>query len=156
MIDIGVREGDFESYHSSASIGMLSSKVQAEGPIWKGHTSFNVAARASYFGAIVQPLLKSVYDNKKAMEPYAKMNFYDVNAKLVHRFSESDRLSAVFYWGKDVSNSSPTDSETNFGSKNGETRTKKMRQKQLGQPGVEFVLDAYSRRPIPYECQREF
>lgn len=117
--------GDFESYHGSASIGMLSSKVQAEGPIWKGHTSFNVAARASYFGAIVQPLLKSVYDNKKAMEPYAKMNFYDVNAKLVHRFSESDRLSAVFYWGKDVSNSSPTDSETNFGSKSGETRTKK-------------------------------
>ena len=104
---------------------MLSSKVQAEGPIWKGHTSFNVAARASYFGAIVQPLLKSVYDNKKAMEPYAKMNFYDVNAKLVHRFSERDRLSAVFYWGKDVSNSSPTDSETNFGSKSGETRTKK-------------------------------
>ena len=43
----------------------------------------------SYFGAIVQPLLKSVYDNKKAMEPYVKMNFYDVNAKLVHRFSET-------------------------------------------------------------------
>ncbi len=125
VIDIGVREGDFESYHGSASIGMLSSKVQAEGPIWKGHTSFNVAARASYFDAIVQPLLKSVYDNENAMEPYAKMNFYDVNAKLVHRFSERDRLSAVFYWGKDVSNSSPTDSETNFGSKSGETRTKK-------------------------------
>lgn len=87
--------------------------------------SFNVAARASYFGAIVQPLLKSVYDNKKAMEPYAKMNFYDVNAKLVHRFSESDRLSAVFYWGKDVSNSSPTDNEIEFNSKSGETRTKK-------------------------------
>lgn len=73
----------------------------------------------------MQPLLKSVYDNKKAMEPYAKMNFYDVNAKLVHRFSESDRLSAVFYWGKDVSNSSPTDSETKFESKSGEIRTKK-------------------------------
>lgn len=104
---------------------MLSSKVQAEGPIWKGRTSFNVAARASYFDAIVQPLLKSVYDNENAMEPYAKMNFYDVNAKLVHRFSERDRLSAVFYWGKDVSNSSPTDSETNFGSKSSEIRTKK-------------------------------
>ena len=125
VIDIGVREGDFESYHGSASIGMLSSKVQAEGPIWKGRTSFNVAARASYFDAIVQPLLKSVYDNENAMEPYAKMNFYDVNAKLVHRFSERDRLSAVFYWGKDVSNSSPTDSETNFGSKSSEIRTKK-------------------------------
>ena len=73
----------------------------------------------------MQPLLKSVYDNKKAMEPYAKMNFYDVNAKLVHRFSESDRLSAVFYWGKDVSNSSPTDNEIEFNSKSGETRTKK-------------------------------
>lgn len=59
------------------------------------------------------------------MESYAKMNFYDVNAKLVHRFSESDRLSAVFYWGKDVSNSSPTDNEIEFNSKSGETRTKK-------------------------------
>ena len=67
------------------------------------------------------------------MEPYAKMNFYDVNAKLVHRFSESDRLSAVFYWGKDVSNSSPTDSETKFESKSGEIRTKKMRQKTIGE-----------------------
>lgn len=125
MVDIGVREGDFESYHGSASIGMLSSKVQAEGPIWKGHTSFNVAVRASYFDAIVQPLLKSVYDNKKAMEPYAKMNFYDVNAKLVHRFSERDRLSAVFYWGKDVSNSSPTDNEIAFDNKSGERRVAK-------------------------------
>jgi len=31
----------------------------------------------------------------------------------------------VFYWGKDVSNSSPTDSETKFESKSGEIRTKK-------------------------------
>lgn len=59
------------------------------------------------------------------MAPYAKMNFYDINAKLVHRFSERDRLSAVFYLGKDGSNSSPTDSESSFESGNmGELRTK--------------------------------
>lgn len=30
-------------------VGMLLSAIHAEGPIWKGHTSFNIAARASYF-----------------------------------------------------------------------------------------------------------
>lgn len=125
VIDVGIREGDFERYHGNLSVGLLSSKLQVEGPIWKGHTSLNVAARASYFDAIVQPTLKKIYDNKGAMAPYAKMNFYDINAKLVHRFSERDRLSAVFYWGKDVSNSSPTDSESSFESGNmGELRTK--------------------------------
>lgn len=118
VVDIGVREGDIEQYHGNISVGLLSSKVQVEGPIWKGHTSFNVALRASYFDAIVQPALKSIYDNKKAMEPYAEMNYYDVNAKLVHRFSERDRLSAVFYWGRDVSNSSPTDSEYRYDGEN--------------------------------------
>ncbi len=124
IVDIGIHEGDFEKYHGNLSVGLLSSKVQAEGPIWKGHTSFNVAARASYFDAIVQPQLKKIYDNKNAMAPYAKMNFYDVNAKLVHRFSERDRLSAVFYWGKDVSNSSPTDNRSYFESESlGQLRT---------------------------------
>lgn len=86
---------------------MLLSAIHAEGPIWKGHTSFNIAARSSYFNCIMQPLLDKVYDNANALKPYSKMNYYDLNAKFVHKFSDRDKLTAVVYWGKDVSDASP-------------------------------------------------
>ena len=110
VIDIGMKEGDFEGYHGAVSLGMLSSRVHLEGPLRKGTTSFNVEARFSYFDAIVQPLLEKIYDKPDALRPYSHMNYYDINAKLVHKFSAKDKLSAVFYWGRDVDNSAPTDS----------------------------------------------
>ena len=110
VVDVGLKDGDFENYHGNATIGMLSAGIHAEGPIWKGHTSFNIAARASYFNWIMQPLLDKVYDNPNALKPYSKMNYYDLNAKFVHKFSDRDKLTAVVYWGKDVSDASPSDS----------------------------------------------
>lgn len=89
---------------------MLSAGIHVEGPIWKGHTSFNIAARASYFNAIMYPMLKNIYDKPSSLQPYSKMNYYDINTKLIHRFSDNDRLTAVVYWGKDVSDASPSDS----------------------------------------------
>lgn len=110
VVDVGLKDGDFENYHGNATIGMLSAGIHVEGPIWKGHTSFNIAARASYFNAIMYPMLKNIYDKPSSLQPYSKMNYYDINAKLVHRFSDNDRLTAVVYWGKDVSYASPSDS----------------------------------------------
>ena len=114
MVDVGMREGDYQDYHGSLTAGMLAARVQVEGPIRRGSTSFNVGIRASYFDAIVQPLLEKVYDKPESLQPYADMNYYDINAKLVHRFSEQDKLSATFYWGKDVNNSAPTDSRQRY------------------------------------------
>lgn len=116
VVDIGIREGDFEELKGSVGIGMLSSKIQLEGPIQRGMTSFNIGARVSYFDAIVMPMLEKVYDKPESLQPYAKMNFYDINAKLVHKFSDRDRLSAVFYLGKDVNDSSPTESTQTYSS----------------------------------------
>ncbi|MDR1004097.1 MAG: TonB-dependent receptor [Prevotellaceae bacterium] len=114
VLDIGMKEGDFEQYHGSADVGMLASRIQIEGPIWKGKTSFNVGARASYFNAIVMPLLKKVYDKPETLQPYARMNYWDVTAKVVHRFSDKDKLSAMFYKGHDVNDTAPTDSEQQY------------------------------------------
>lgn len=114
VVDVGMREGDYQDYHGSLTAGMLAARVQVEGPIRRGSTSFNVGIRASYFDAIVQPLLEKVYDKPESLQPYADMNYYDINAKLVHRFSEQDKLSATFYWGKDVNNSAPTDSRQQY------------------------------------------
>ena len=110
VVDVGIKEGDFERYHGLLSLGTLTGRLQAEGPIWKGHTSFNVAARLSYFELIAKPVLKHFYDRPEALQPYSNMRYYDITAKLVHKFNERNRLSAVFYYGKDTDNESPTES----------------------------------------------
>lgn len=114
ILDIGIKEGDFDSYHTEVGVGLLSSRVHIEGPIFKGKTSFNVSARMSYFDALVQPMLEEIYDKPDAMKPYTKMNYYDINAKIVHKFSERDKLSAVLYLGKDISDAAPTNSRQTY------------------------------------------
>lgn len=114
VVDIGMKEGDFEKHRGLVSLGLLSSRAHVEGPLWKEKTSFNLGVRFSYFDLIVQPLLEDVYNKDGSLQPYSHMNYYDVNAKLVHRFSEKDKLSAMFYWGRDVNNSAPSDSHQHY------------------------------------------
>ncbi|MBO7601958.1 MAG: TonB-dependent receptor, partial [Bacteroidaceae bacterium] len=115
MIDVSLREGDMQRHRLSITAGMLSSRLQAEGPLWKGRTSYNIAARVSYFSAIVKPLLEEViYDNPGQMNDYNHMRYWDVNAKLTHRFNDSSRLSAVFYTGHDVNNATPLETSQNY------------------------------------------
>ncbi|MDO4186754.1 MAG: carboxypeptidase-like regulatory domain-containing protein [Bacteroidales bacterium] len=115
VIDVSLREGDMERHRLSATAGMLASRIQAEGPLWKGHTSYNIAARVSYFSAIVKPMLEElIYDNPGQMNAYSHMRYWDLNAKLMHRFSENDKLSAVFYMGHDVNNATPNETAQLF------------------------------------------
>lgn len=114
IVDIGVQDGDFHKYHSQISLGALSSRIQADGPIWKGHTSFNVATRVSYFDMVAYPTLRKYYDNKEAMKDFSDMNFYDVTAKLVHKFNNHSKLSGLFYYGKDYVNTEPSSGMKSF------------------------------------------
>ncbi len=115
VIDISLREGDMENYHASITAGMLASRIQAEGPLWKSHTSFNIGGRISYFNAIVSPLLKEVvYDNPGQMNNFSHMKYYDINAKLTHRFSNKAKLNAVFYYGQDNNNATPNETGQHF------------------------------------------
>lgn len=115
VIDIFLREGDMENYHASITAGMLASRIQAEGPLWKGHTSFNIGARLSYFNAIVKPLLEEVvYDNPGQMNEFAHMRYHDINAKLTHQFSEKAILNAIFYYGYDQNNTTPNETNQHF------------------------------------------
>lgn len=111
IVDIGVQSGDFHHYYGLLSLGALSSRFQASGPIWKGRTSFNIAGRISYFDMIAYPTLRKYYDNKDAMQAYSDMNYFDINAKIVHKFNNRSRISAVFYYGKDYVNTQPSSSE---------------------------------------------
>ena len=103
IVDVRMKDGNDSEYHGSASVGLLSAKFQVEGPIVKGKTTFNVSARRTYYDILSQPLI-ALYlkmegeDKEKAMGGYY---FYDLNAKLTHRFSNRDKLYASYYMGDD-------------------------------------------------------
>lgn len=97
IVDVRTNDGDMHRYHGTLSIGLLTDKLHLEGPIWKEHTSFSLSARA-----IPTVFFKNLIVDKDA--DYAdKYNyyFYDINAKVNHKFSDRSRVFLGFYNGKD-------------------------------------------------------
>ncbi|MCF0176103.1 MAG: TonB-dependent receptor [Bacteroidales bacterium] len=117
VIDVRMNDGNDSEYHGSASIGLISSKINVEGPIVKGHTTFNVSARRTYFDILAQPVI--AYINKQnAGKDYEEKtgggyDFYDFNAKITHRFNNDDRLSLCVYSGDDNAHVKITDKGLN-------------------------------------------
>ena len=92
VFDIDTRSGDMQRYHFSGTVGLLSAKVMAEGPIQSDKSSFLFAGRRSYMDIF----LKSSEDYKDNT-----MNFYDTNLRLNFRLSAQDMLSLTFFRGRD-------------------------------------------------------
>lgn len=111
VVDVRTNDGDMNSYHGLLSIGLLSSRLHAEGPIVKDRMSFHVAARRTYLDAISRPLMPK--------DEQVYYYFYDVNAKLNYRFSDRSRLYLMLYGGNDRLSSNYTDDYNNMYSKNG-------------------------------------
>ena len=57
VIDVRTNDGDMQKYHGTFSIGLLTSKINLEGPIIKGKTSFNISARRSYLDLLAKPFM---------------------------------------------------------------------------------------------------
>ncbi len=101
VVDVKTREGDYEDYHGLFSIGLLDGRLQFEGPIIKGKTSFNIGLRRSWLDIITEPvsLIISSKDDRDFRIKYA---FWDLNANITHKFSEKSRLSFDLYGGRDA------------------------------------------------------
>jgi hypothetical protein len=104
VVDVRMKDGDMYEYHGNASIGLIASKINVEGPIIKGKTSFNLSFRRTYYDVFTAPLVnymvKMQSDNKKNTG-WGGYYFYDLNLKLNHKFSDKDRLFLSIYSGDD-------------------------------------------------------
>ncbi len=92
VFDISTRSGDVNNYHFGASVGLLSAKVMAEGPIQKDKSSFLVAGRRSYLDLFLG--LSDEYKNNT-------LHFYDTNLRLNFHLSPKDMLALSFFHGRD-------------------------------------------------------
>lgn len=104
VVDINMNDGNNQHIHGAISVGLLSSKINIEGPILKNKTTFNISARRTYADLLAQPFIKKMASDENGSDKNTSLGyyFYDINAKVSHKFTERDRLYLSFYQGDDV------------------------------------------------------
>lgn len=100
VIDIRMKEGNMKEYHAEGSIGIISSKLTFEGPIIKDKTSFIISGRRTYIDLLTRPMIRAA-SRKEGEEVDGGYYFWDLNAKVNHKFSENSRLFLSGYFGRD-------------------------------------------------------
>ncbi|WP_299365867.1 TonB-dependent receptor [Winogradskyella sp.] len=93
VLDIYQKEGNSSEFHMNGGIGLISSRLLAEGPIKKEKGSFLFGGRSSY-AHLFLPLFD--IDNVAY--------FYDLNTKLSYRLNERNSIFLSGYFGRDVFN----------------------------------------------------
>lgn len=95
VLDIKMKDGNSRNYVVSGGIGLISSRLNIEGPIVKDKGSFIVTGRRTYADLFL----------KLSKKPELRDNtlyFYDLNAKANYEIGKRDRLFASGYFGQDV------------------------------------------------------
>ena len=95
VVDIRMNEGNNENLAVSGGVGLISSKLNVEGPIQKGRSSFLVSGRRTYADLFLK-LSPDTSINRN------KLYFYDLNAKLNYKLGKKDHLYLSGYFGRDV------------------------------------------------------
>ncbi|MCZ2478897.1 TonB-dependent receptor [Aquirufa nivalisilvae] len=90
VLDVRMKEGNFEKWQFQGGISPISSRLLIDGPLVKDKTSLIVGVRGSlsdfYLGYFPNPALQK-----------SKADFYDVNFKLTHRIGKNQRISLSAY-----------------------------------------------------------
>lgn len=104
VVDVRMKEGSATRWQATGGVGLLTSRLTLEGPLWKDKVSFMVSGRRTYIDRVIQAAGASL--------PYY---FYDTNAKLNATLSPSDRVFISTYRGEDILDIEAEDEEEEDG-----------------------------------------
>ncbi|MDQ6812819.1 MAG: TonB-dependent receptor, partial [Bacteroidota bacterium] len=98
VLNITAREGNKSKFTGTAGIGLLTSRINIEGPIQKNKSSFIFGARTTYANYLLKLLPQSSnYRNSAA-------SFYDFNLLISQKINEKNDLYFTGYASKDQFN----------------------------------------------------
>ncbi len=91
VLDVRQKDGNNKRFSLTGGIGVISSRLAAEGPLFSDKGSFLVAGRGSYVDLIL-----------KAAGEKNTVGFYDVNLKTNYKLNENNKLYLSGYYGRDT------------------------------------------------------
>lgn len=95
VLDIKMNDGNDKKMGVSGGIGLISSRINVEGPIVKNRGSFIVSARRTYADMFLK------WSNDTSIRG-TRLYFYDLNAKANYKINDRNRIYLSGYFGKDV------------------------------------------------------
>ena len=91
VLDIYQKEGNSKQFKMTGGLGLVASRLLAEGPIKKDKGAFLAGGRASY-----AHLFLPLFDNDNIAY------FYDLNTKLNYKLNDNNNIFVSGYFGRDV------------------------------------------------------
>jgi len=94
VLDVQLREGNFQEVHGSGGIGLAYSRLSIEGPLWRNRISGIAAVRASYSNWMLKVVRQ--YEIRTSA-----VNFYDFTAKLSFKLTDRQTLTLTGFQSSD-------------------------------------------------------
>ena len=95
VLEINSREGNKKKFQGSGSLGLITSRLSIEGPVFNGKGSFILGGRTTYSNWLLKMIPKeSGYSNGRA-------GFYDLNGSFVNELNEKNKLFISGYLSND-------------------------------------------------------
>lgn len=94
VLDVKMKEGNNKNFGFGGGIGLISSRLYAEGPVVKDKASFFVSGRRTYADAFL-------FLSSDSAVQESTLYFYDINAKFNYKIDKKNKLYFSGYFGKD-------------------------------------------------------
>ncbi len=95
LVDVRLREGNYDKWVVKGGLGMISARASIEGPIVKDKSSLLVAYRRTY----IDQLMKFVAEDDATQQ--MRFYFYDANFKFNYLLNDKNRIYLSGYSGSD-------------------------------------------------------
>lgn len=94
VLDVKMDDGNNKEFKFQGGIGLIASRLKAEGPIVKDKGSFMVSFRRTYIDLFLRASPDSSING-------STLNFYDINAKANYKINDKNTIYLSGYFGKD-------------------------------------------------------
>jgi len=99
LLKVQTKDGNSKKLSGSGGIGLISSRLTLDGPLDSDKTTFIVSGRRTYADMFLKMSHNAdIKDNE--------LYFYDLNAKINHKFDKNNRVFISAYLGNDFFNNS--------------------------------------------------
>jgi len=94
VLDVKMDDGNNKAFKFQGGIGLIASRLKAEGPIVKDRGSYMVSFRRTYIDLFLRASPDSAING-------STLNFYDINAKANYKIDDQNTIYISGYFGKD-------------------------------------------------------